>query len=246
MRTVIEKTKKHSVAVILTIIVAAVAITIASLYAAPAEALSEQSVGIIGGEVNARANDGWEFVTISYSGVGEMDVAGWSIHSEQGPVFTITDDVIPSGGQIRICEDAEVQGDVCDYAWEGGEQFNDTTGGYYLHNELNEVVFTIEYEDADDNTRMPIKGQIDAPYVTSVYAQNDKVTFCHNDSRKGLQEKRVNAGTFITKYLGGKNGHHADEGDIIPSFFYESKGALGFYAGKNWEGNEAVVAGGCQ
>lgn len=246
MQKVIEKTKKHSLLLLSTAVVFSAAIAAVSFYATPAEALSQKQVGIIGGELNARANAGWEYVTISYSGVGEMNVDGWSIHSETGRVLTLNGQTVSDGGKLYLCQDAEVQGDVCDVSWDGTEKFDDTTGEYYLKNVEGETVFSIAYAGIDDNTRMPIKGQIDGAYVAPVLKHNNKVYFCHNDERKGMYEDKVTAGTFMKKYLAGKKGHHAHEGDIIPAFFYEKKAELGYYEGKNWDGNQEFVAGGCQ
>lgn len=245
MRTVIEKSKKHSLAIIVAIAFLSGIIATISLYAEEAEAVAWKSVGIIGGELNARANDGWEYITISYSGAGEMDIDGWSLHAGEEEILILSGVTVPNGGVFRVCEDVEVQGDICDAQWVGGERFNDTAGSYYLKNANGEVVFAILYSDVIESTRMPVKGQLDGAYVVPVLRQNDKVTFCHNDVRKGMQEKKITAGTFINKYLSGKNGHHADEGDIIPPFFYDQKNLVGYYAGKNWEGNEAFMEAGC-
>lgn len=245
MQRVIEKTKKHSVLIMIATVALVVGVTAVSFYASSAEAVVEKPVGVIGGDLNARAALGWEYVTISYNGVGVMDMSGWSIYADDAAVFTFENFTLPSGASVRVCEDMAAQGSDCALQWSAGAQFDDVTGSMTLRNELGDTVFAIRYEDITDDTKSPIKGQIDGQYVVEVLGSSDKVKLCHDDTRKGFVEKQVTSGTFISKYLGGKNGHHNDENDIIPSFFHEKKGVVGYYGGMNYNGNEIFLSNGC-
>jgi len=245
MKRVIEKTKKHSTVLILAALLLGAGVTAVSLYAESAEAVVQQSVGIIGGEVSARAAIGWEYVNISYAGTGVMDMSGWSIYADDEEVFTFYDFALVSGSSVRVCEDMDAQRLDCPMQWSGGEKFDDTAGVMALKDEHGEIVFSIDYQVLDESTRMPIKGQLDGSYVVDVLRQNDKVQLCHDDARKGMVSKKVTSGTFMSKYLAGRSGHHEDVTDMIPPFFYDTKGTVGYYSGMNYKGNETFVENGC-
>lgn len=245
MKRVIEKTKKHSTVIILATLLLGAGVTAVSLYAQSAEAVVQQSVGIIGGELSARAATGWEYVNISYTGTGVMDMSDWSLYADEVEVFTFYDFALVSGASVRVCEDMDVQGVDCPMQWSGGEKFDDTAGVMTLKDQHGEIVFFIDYQDVDENTRMPIKGQIDGSYVVDVLRQNDKVQLCHDDVRKGMISKKITSGTFMSKYLAGRSGHHEDTTDMIPAFFYDIKGTVGYYGGMNYKGNETFVENGC-
>ena len=232
-------------------IIAIVGVTYTALYFSKVEAVDySRSIGTVT-VVQFVPNGGnsTEFVTLDFSALGGRvalaDFDGWSLKSERGLDYDLSQVVLTNEGSIRICEEAAAD-ESCDFYWEGNDMFGDVSGGLHITARDGTTVVHIPYGD-DDLVRAGSVLTGSGNYLADVYSANDKITVCtaQPDGSARLQ----NSG--VQKLIQAIGKVTPAETDVIPPFIYEVNATkntktMDYHPGANWPEGKEFWAGGCR
>lgn len=227
---------------LLSFVIAVSAIVYVTVSVSEVEAVYSRTVGTLSvTHFVPNEGDGTEYVTLAFSGIlGQESVAdfrGWSLENASGTTFDLSQVVLPSKQQVKICE-ASSSDPTCDYFWSTPDVFADEAGELQVIARDGTTVVYIPYTDPQVGHRFSGSGN----YIDDVYTSSDKITVCEQQKNGDMRMHDSSMKKLTTQMDAAIEAGQ----DIVPPFVYETKNSLGYHPGINWPEQAAVLENGCQ